>query len=191
MSAKEALEGGSKPGDISRRIEAIDKRMLAIEAALRKSADMPDGPVPMSRPNSNRSVEVSVGVPIGSVILWPKLEPPPGFLVCDGSPIDAQQYPRLAQIYGTHLPDMRGRYPVGSQYPLETFGRSIEELQSMNFTHSHAIYTTLIGQGEDQPAEVVVGVGDASRNEDWPANGSPIWDLRQPSMTWTFIVRAG
>ncbi len=207
MSTKEVpSSGGEQVGllngeldDISRHIEAIENRLLAIEAGLRKTSDIPDGLVPIERPIQRRRKCVWCGVPVGGVILWPFNWPPPGFLVCDGSLIDAQLYPRLAQLYGTHLPDMRNVYPFGADQrkaspynsPLQYFGsRPYWAFESMNFGHRHQEYGIPFVSGYGgEGVDVATGVELVLW---WPhSNNNPYWDLRQPSMTWTFIVRAG
>lgn len=60
---------------------------------------------------------------IGSVILWPILRIPEGWLPCDGRKVPIAQYQMLYSLIGTTyggngstdfaLPDMRGRLPLG------------------------------------------------------------------------------
>ncbi|GIK42363.1 MAG: hypothetical protein BroJett011_61960 [Chloroflexota bacterium] len=62
---------------------------------------------------------------IGEIRLWPTDNPPPGWLICDGSTLYTDEYPYLFQtiywIYGGYtgeenqfkIPDFRGRVPVG------------------------------------------------------------------------------
>jgi hypothetical protein len=58
---------------------------------------------------------VNVGVPIGTVIMWAVANPPPGYLVCDGSAFTASQYPELAQVLGvTNVPNLVGQFIRGA-----------------------------------------------------------------------------
>jgi len=68
-----------------------------------------------------------LGVPIGSIIPFAGTTAPPGYLLCDGSEIDRQQYPDLFVVLGNtyngttpllgidtfRLPDLRGRFALG------------------------------------------------------------------------------
>jgi len=58
---------------------------------------------------------LSVGCPIGSMMMWPSAVAPAGWLLCDGSAFTAAAYPELAKVLpGLKLPDMRGAYPRGA-----------------------------------------------------------------------------
>lgn len=62
---------------------------------------------------------------VGEIRMWPTGDPPPGWLICDGSTLAVADYPELHQtifwIYGGYtgeedqfnIPDLRGRVPVG------------------------------------------------------------------------------
>ena len=68
-----------------------------------------------------------LGVPIGAIMPYAGQTPPEGYLLCDGSEIDRQQYPDLFAVIGTQytgpsplqgidtfrLPDLRGRFGLG------------------------------------------------------------------------------
>jgi hypothetical protein len=57
----------------------------------------------------------SVGVPIGSMLMWMAATAPRGWLFCHGQTITAAEYPELAKVFpGLKLPDMRGAYPRGA-----------------------------------------------------------------------------
>ena len=58
---------------------------------------------------------LNVGVPIGTVIMWAAANPPPGYLICDGSAFTAAQYPELAAVLGvTNLPNLVGQFIRGA-----------------------------------------------------------------------------
>ena len=40
---------------------------------------------------------------------------PDGWLMCDGAPLDAEDYPDLARLVGSHVPDLRGSLPLGKR----------------------------------------------------------------------------
>lgn len=63
------------------------------------------------------------GVPVGTILAYGDDTPPPGYLICDGSPVSNAAYPALFAAIGTtwggdgtpnfHLPDLRGRFLRG------------------------------------------------------------------------------
>lgn len=57
----------------------------------------------------------SVGVPVGSIMMWMFGGTPPGWLLCDGATFTAAEYPELAlMIPSLKLPDLRGAYLRGA-----------------------------------------------------------------------------
>ena len=71
-----------------------------------------------------------LGIPIGAILPYAGVNPPSGFLFCDGSEVQKVQYPDLYAIIGDYyngaeplvtspfnttfrLPDLRGRFPLG------------------------------------------------------------------------------
>ncbi len=67
-------------------------------------------------------------VPIGSIVSYAGLTPPPGYLLCDGAEIQIAVYPELYSVIGNtykgpdpylglatfRLPDLRGRFALGA-----------------------------------------------------------------------------
>lgn len=59
------------------------------------------------------------GFESGMIMIWPKVSPPTGWFLCDGSIVDGAKYPKLsAALYGSQvtnckLPDLRGRVVIG------------------------------------------------------------------------------
>lgn len=63
------------------------------------------------------------GVPVGTILAYGDDIPPAGYLSCDGSLVDKNEYPALFDAIGTNwggdatpnfrLPDLRGRFPRG------------------------------------------------------------------------------
>ncbi|MDB6373460.1 tail fiber protein [Photorhabdus bodei] len=53
-------------------------------------------------------------IPVGSPIPWPLPHPPFGYFICNGSPFNKLQYPKLAEAYPSgRLPDLRGEFIRG------------------------------------------------------------------------------
>jgi microcystin-dependent protein len=92
--------------------------------------DWQAGTTPFSQGNMNKIEQgIRQAVPVGFIGQWPLPDPPPGWLLCDGSEVSRATYPELwdwvnsnglvaAGLYGNgngattfSLPDGRGRFP--------------------------------------------------------------------------------
>ena len=67
------------------------------------------------------SMMLGIGAPIGSIMAWPFAAAPAGWLICDGSAVNATAYPELTALLATntdiragHLPDFRGSFLRGA-----------------------------------------------------------------------------
>lgn len=52
--------------------------------------------------------------PVGTIIMFPSVTPPRGYLLCDGAAITAAQWPLLHTLVGGHLPDLRDQFVRGA-----------------------------------------------------------------------------
>lgn len=52
-------------------------------------------------------------VPVGVPLPWGSANPPAGWIKMNGQAINATTYPKLAAIYGSNLPDLRGEFIRG------------------------------------------------------------------------------
>nr|WP_283258236.1 phage tail protein [Photorhabdus luminescens] len=53
-------------------------------------------------------------IPVGAPIPWPQLNPPSGYLTCNGQSFNKSTYPKLAVAYpSSRLPDLRGEFIRG------------------------------------------------------------------------------
>lgn len=52
-------------------------------------------------------------VPVGVPLPWGSAKPPAGWIKMNGQAINATTYPKLAAIYGSNLPDLRGEFIRG------------------------------------------------------------------------------
>jgi hypothetical protein len=58
---------------------------------------------------------LSVGVPVGALMMWMTDTPPRGWLLCNGQAFDPLVYPELAKVFTSHsLPDLRGAFLRGA-----------------------------------------------------------------------------
>jgi len=67
----------------------------------------------------------SSSTPIGTILMWPGSSLPNGYLICDGSNFNREDYPKLYEILNsTRLPDLRNRFIVGAgeEYNLRDIG---------------------------------------------------------------------
>jgi hypothetical protein len=56
----------------------------------------------------------NIGVPIGTISMWPSTVLPNGYLLCDGASFNATKFPALAQLLTAHkVPDLRGQFVRG------------------------------------------------------------------------------
>ena len=97
---------------------------------------------------------------------------------------------RDPQIYGTHLPDMRGgKYPFGvdqrkaSPYnsPLQKFAEGSYSRLSLAHIHQNHLIRFMANYGGGDGVSAFTSIGTKI----------PVYlDSRLPTMTWNFIVRA-
>jgi len=63
----------------------------------------------------DEDVPIVDGSPIGSIVTYPSLTPPEGYLLCDGSTFEATLYPELNVLLGGNtLPDLRMQFIRGT-----------------------------------------------------------------------------
>ena len=86
--------------------------------------------------------------PVGSINMWATQNLPLGWILCNGAAITYAQYPELYVVLGgvspytatINVPDMRGRFPLGSSSGTMPAGRLVKALGSAPsnaFTHNH------------------------------------------------------
>ncbi|WP_434525407.1 tail fiber protein [Photorhabdus asymbiotica] len=129
------------------------------------------------------SLREEINIPVGSPIPWPLLSPPFGYFVCNGSPFNKLQYPKLAEAYpGGRLPDLRGEFIRGwdDNRGVDS-GRGLLSWQGdaiRNITGSTQVIHAQMGGAPQTP--VVNGVMASSRYgtpETRSANGGSSTDL--------------
>lgn len=78
-------------------------------------------------------------VPVGTIAMYGGTSAPTGWLLCDGSSIDAG-YTALQAIVGANTPDLRGRFPIGDNATLTLLGTGGSTTIGTNHlpAHSHA-----------------------------------------------------
>jgi microcystin-dependent protein len=65
-------------------------------------------------PAESASVVAINPLPIGAIITYGSVNPPEGWLLCDGASLDEKKYENLIKVVGKTLPDLRGRFVVGA-----------------------------------------------------------------------------
>jgi microcystin-dependent protein len=89
-------------------------------------------------------------IPIGAVFPYAGNSPPVGYLFCDGSLVSRSDFPELARVIGViygqgvdpayfRLPDLRGRFALGSISMLNTAGTSNQSLQALTTESSNNV----------------------------------------------------
>ena len=86
-------------------------------------------------------------VPVGVPLPWGSANPPTGWIKMNGQAINATTYPKLAAIYGSNLPDLRGEFIRGWDDGRGVdSGRQILSGQSFAVqSHTHTITATAAG----------------------------------------------
>lgn len=119
-------------------------------------------------------------IPPGTISMFAGINPPTGWLFCDGSSVSYTTYPELYVVLGTNygigsgmgqfnLPNLQGRVPVGvsSTYPLATVGGAATHTLTTNEipSHTHTINDPghFHGQGGVAGGAVLVGVSGANK----------------------------
>ncbi len=129
------------------------------------------------------SLREEINIPVGSPIPWPLIYPPFGYFICNGSPFNKLQYPKLAEAYpGGRLPDLRGEFIRGwDDNRGVDGGRGLLSWQGdaiRNITGSTQVIHAQMGGAPQTP--VVSGVMASSRYataETRSANGGASSDL--------------
>ena len=105
---------------------------------------------------------VQIGMPIGSIVMWPGDTAPEGWLLCNGATYKRTEYLNLSNVIGfkyggtkdiLKVPDLQARFPLGasSEYTLgKKDGESTHELTEEEMPpHSHQLkeilYSTASG----------------------------------------------
>ena len=81
-------------------------------------------------------------IPVGSIFPYVGTTAPAGWLMCDGTAVNAGTYPLLAALlapFGGRTPDMRGRFPMGADAtrPVGSLGGS--NLITTVVAHTHTV----------------------------------------------------
>ena len=158
--------------------------------------------------NPATGIDVSTGVPVGTVVMFTAAEPPAGYLKCDGSAIGRTTYPELYAAIGTtygagdgsttfNLPNLIGRFAEGSATP-----GTVKEAGLPNITGT--LYSVINEQGSASGAiqyaateTGVVGTGTARQRGNYTLNASlsnPIYGksdtVQPPALTLLPCIKA-
>lgn len=158
--------------------------------------------------NPAKGIDVSTGVPVGTVVMFTAAEPPAGYLKCDGSAIGRTTYPELYAAIGTtygagdgsttfNLPDLIGRFAEGSATP-----GTVKEAGLPNITGT--LYSVINEQGSASGAiqyaateTGVAGTGTARQRGNYTLNASisnPIYGksdtVQPPALTLLPCIKA-
>jgi len=116
----------------------------------------------------------NIGTPIGSIVAWPSVTIPSGWILCDGRTLNVGQYPQLqAVLGGRQIPDLRGQFIrghdprwttryLGQQHPWTTGrprGAPFTGNSNAAGQHNHAAHPTLRWHG--------LSGGSGSSNLEW------------------------
>ncbi|MEN8282619.1 phage tail protein [Acinetobacter gerneri] len=118
---------------------------------------------------------------------YPKAIPPSGYLSLAGQSIIQSQYPKLYDLYGTTLPDMRGEFIRGFDNGRGVdLGRSILSWQDDDLrSHTHS-YFQVSGGGGGQTSG-----GGSSYNNQVSTSNTGGTETRPRNISFNYIVKAG
>lgn len=121
------------------------------------------------------------------------------YLLCDGSSFNATEYPKLAALIGTTLPDLRGQFLQGA-YSLADANKRIEAgLPNITGLFTHINFINPSGafyyNGFCHWTAATEGVGDATSYVRFDASRSnPIYGrsttVQPPALTVRYYIRA-
>jgi microcystin-dependent protein len=112
-------------------------------------------------------MSLPVGTVVGMIGQNPS-SPPAGWLYCNGSTFDSQQYPELAKIFSNNtLPNLTGLTLIGASqgkpYPPSNLGNGGGTYQNSDGTYGSATHTMSIWE---MPSHQHFGFGESSST--WP-----------------------
>lgn len=147
-------------------------------------------------------------IPVGSIILYSGEIIPDGFLICDGSILEQEDYPELFAVIGTtygyysrtdfKLPDFRDKVPVGkdsTDTDFNTLGNTggekthtltVDEMPSHK--HNDGVTTNFFGQTEGQTSCIVLQ--DKSQGTTYATGGDQPHNNLQPYIVTNYIIKA-
>lgn len=119
---------------------------------------------------------LTMAIPVGSILLWPGVDPPSGYLLCDGAEELRSDWPKLFEIVGTTfgaasgdtftLPNLLGRFPLGvsGAHGLATTGgtETVTLSESQIPSHNHPATSGATGLMEYTPGIGTVGFATGS-----------------------------
>jgi hypothetical protein len=74
--------------------------------------------------------------PVGEIIMYPSMTPPAGYLLCDGSAVNQNTYPKLHAIVGNNLPDLRNQFVRGASSSSDCQGKTKHDDTTRRPRHS-------------------------------------------------------
>ena len=107
------------------------------------------------RAKINGRTGILVGVPVGTIMMWPATNPPEGWLLCDGKTYNKNDHPNLYAVIKTQyggnasnntfaVPDFRGMFPVGAGQAPNTY---------LNEENKNLGYNFYLGQNDPNVGE--------------------------------------
>jgi hypothetical protein len=85
--------------------------LFSYDVAAGRWQELGGGGVPIDLSGGNELI--GVGMPIGAIIAYAKITPPPGWLLCDGARIPPE-YKELQNLCGFNVPDLRDQFIRGA-----------------------------------------------------------------------------
>jgi hypothetical protein len=119
---------------------------------------------------------INMLLPVGVPLPWPTAVAPSGFILMNGQAINAAQYPTLATLYGSNLPDLRERFIRGASGSIAPLTMQNDAIKA----HSHAATTNNAGQHGH--TYTMGGSGNHTHNGTTSAAGSHQHNMRSDNI---------
>ena len=140
-------------------------------------------------------VDSKGGVPVGTVLMYPSVTPPTGFLLCDGSVINAA-YTQLIALVGANTPDFRGQFIRGwstttaqdPNAPRNPLSAQNHGMQSHSHTGQLVTWSSQSAGGVSRPWSLT-GEGDFNYSFTTANQSGGLTETRPKNIAMAFIIK--
>ena len=111
------------------------------------------------------SLQQELTAPAGSIIMFPSITPPTGYLLCDGQLISETDYPKLYAIVGRNVPDLTDRFVRAPNRDGDNVLQEFEDTTAVNglrgsANHRHTISSYVDGGSRNRIDSLEISMAD-------------------------------
>ena len=185
-------------------VETTINTLTARVAAAENKAKTTDSTIASTKTDLEASILKAV--PIGTILMWPTVTPPAGWLLCNGATVSRTAYAELFKVLGTSvgnvgsnafkIPDLSGRFPLGSSgtHSLHSTGGSETHTLTVDEmpTHDHGVGGNIVqrGSGGDAFRELAGAYPGSNNPSSQRVGGGQPHNNMPPYYGINFIIRA-